>query len=225
MQNSVHCYFATLQHLTDVEDVKFVINYDYPNSSEDYIHRIGRTARSTKTGTAYTFFTPNNIKQVSDLISVLREANQAINPKLLQLVEDRGSGRSRGRGGMKDDRRDRYSAGKRGGFNTFRDRENYDRGYSSLLKRDFGAKTQNGVYSAANYTNGSFGSNFVSAGIQTSFRTGNPTGTYQNGYDSTQQYGTNVPNMHNGMNQQAYAYPATAAAPMIGYPMPTGYSQ
>uniref|UniRef100_A0A671FDD0 RNA helicase n=1 Tax=Rhinolophus ferrumequinum TaxID=59479 RepID=A0A671FDD0_RHIFE len=76
----------------DVEDVKFVINYDYPNSSEDYIHRIGRTARSTKTGTAYTFFTPNNIKQVSDLISVLREANQAINPKLLQLVEDRGSG-------------------------------------------------------------------------------------------------------------------------------------
>ncbi|CAH6776320.1 probable ATP-dependent RNA helicase DDX5 [Meriones unguiculatus] len=210
----------------DVEDVKFVINYDYPNSSEDYIHRIGRTARSTKTGTAYTFFTPNNIKQVSDLISVLREANQAINPKLLQLVEDRGSGRSRGRGGMKDDRRDRYSAGKRGGFNTFRDRENYDRGYSSLLKRDFGAKTQNGVYSAANYTNGSFGSNFVSAGIQTSFRTGNPTGTYQNGYDSTQQYGSNVANMHNGMNQQAYAYPATAAAaPMIGYPMPTGYSQ
>lgn len=73
--------------------MKFVINYDYPNSSEDYIHRIGRTARSTKTGTAYTFFTPNNIKQVNDLISVLREANQAINPKLLQLVEDRGSGK------------------------------------------------------------------------------------------------------------------------------------
>ena len=88
-----------------------------------------------------------------------------------------------------------------------------------------GAKTQNGVYSAANYTNGSSGSNSVSAGIQSSFRTGNPTGTYQNGYDSTQQYGSNVPNMHNGMNQQAYAYPATTGAPMIGYPMPTGYSQ
>lgn len=75
---------------TDVEDVKFVINYDYPNSSEDYIHRIGRTARSQKTGTAYTFFTPNNMKQASDLISVLREANQAINPKLIQMAEDRG---------------------------------------------------------------------------------------------------------------------------------------
>uniref|UniRef100_A0A8C7ZPV1 RNA helicase n=1 Tax=Oryzias sinensis TaxID=183150 RepID=A0A8C7ZPV1_9TELE len=74
----------------NVEDVKFVINYDYPNSSEDYIHRIGRTARSQKTGTAYTFFTPNNMKQAGDLISVLREANQAINPKLIQMAEDRG---------------------------------------------------------------------------------------------------------------------------------------
>uniref|UniRef100_M3YT25 RNA helicase n=1 Tax=Mustela putorius furo TaxID=9669 RepID=M3YT25_MUSPF len=82
----------------DVEDMKFVINYDSP-SSEDYIHRIGRTAHSTKTGTAYTFFTPNNIKQVRDLISVLREANQAINPKPLQLVKyrDSNSGHSRGR--------------------------------------------------------------------------------------------------------------------------------
>jgi len=44
------------------------------------------------------------------------------------------------------------------------------------------------VFTVLNYTNGSFGSNFVSAGIQTSFRTGNPTGNYQNGYDSTQQW-------------------------------------
>ncbi len=76
--------------LTDVEDIKFVINYDYPNNSEDYIHRIGRTARSQKTGTAYTFFTPNNMKQAHDLVSVLREASQAINPKLIQMAEDRG---------------------------------------------------------------------------------------------------------------------------------------
>lgn len=90
----------------DVKDMKFVINYDYLNSSEDYICRIGRTACSTKTSTAYTFFTPNNIKQVSNLISVLREANQAINPKLLQLVEDRVSGRFRGREDVKDNPQD-----------------------------------------------------------------------------------------------------------------------
>lgn len=93
VQNPVWRPCFVLPHcntFTDVEDVKFVINYDYPNSSEDYIHRIGRTARSQKTGTAYTFFTPNNMKQASDLISVLREANQAINPKLIQMAEDRG---------------------------------------------------------------------------------------------------------------------------------------
>ncbi|KAK2894139.1 probable ATP-dependent RNA helicase DDX17 [Channa argus] len=80
----------------DVEDVKFVINYDYPNSSEDYIHRIGRTARSTNTGTAYTFFTPGNLRQARELIRVLEEARQAINPKLLQLVD---TGRGGGGGG------------------------------------------------------------------------------------------------------------------------------
>lgn len=77
----------------DVEDVKFVINYDYPSSSEDYVHRIGRTARSTNKGTAYTFFTPGNLRQARDLVRVLEEARQAINPKLLQLVDSgRGGG-------------------------------------------------------------------------------------------------------------------------------------
>ncbi|KAM9769846.1 putative ATP-dependent RNA helicase DDX17 [Menidia menidia] len=80
----------------DVEDIKFVINYDYPNSSEDYVHRIGRTARSTNKGTAYTFFTPGNMRQARDLVRVLEEARQAINPKLLQLAD---SGRGGGGGG------------------------------------------------------------------------------------------------------------------------------
>ncbi|KAL3067373.1 hypothetical protein OYC64_017165 [Pagothenia borchgrevinki] len=80
----------------DVEDIKFVINYDYPNSSEDYVHRIGRTARSTNTGTAYTFFTPGNCRQARDLVRVLTEARQAVNPKLLQLV-DSGRGGNGGR--------------------------------------------------------------------------------------------------------------------------------
>lgn len=63
-------------HLTDVEGIKYVINYDYPNSSEDYIHRIGRTGRSQSTGTSYAFFTPSNFRQAKDLVSVLQEANQ-----------------------------------------------------------------------------------------------------------------------------------------------------
>jgi len=86
----------------DVSDIKFVINFDYPACSEDYVHRIGRTARATRTGTAYTFFTPANMKQAKDLIEVLREAQQQINPKLMQMSEMAreafgGKGRSRWR--------------------------------------------------------------------------------------------------------------------------------
>lgn len=74
-----------------MEDVKFVINYDYPNNSEDYVHRIGRTGRSKRTGTAYTLFTAKNAPKARDLIAVLEEANQMVNPKLLELSNFSGN--------------------------------------------------------------------------------------------------------------------------------------
>jgi ATP-dependent RNA helicase RhlE len=39
----------------DVEGIDLVINYDVPRDAEDYVHRIGRTARAASTGTAITF--------------------------------------------------------------------------------------------------------------------------------------------------------------------------
>ncbi len=39
----------------DIDDIAIVINYDVPHDPEDYVHRIGRTARAAKTGRAYTF--------------------------------------------------------------------------------------------------------------------------------------------------------------------------
>lgn len=41
----------------DVKDITHVLNYDYPNNSEDYVHRIGRTGRAGSYGTAITLFT------------------------------------------------------------------------------------------------------------------------------------------------------------------------
>lgn len=70
----------------DVEDLQYVINYDYPNSSENYVHRIGRTGRCQQLGTAYTFFTPDNAKQARELISVLEEAGQTPSQALLDLA-------------------------------------------------------------------------------------------------------------------------------------------
>lgn len=71
----------------DVNNIKYVINYDYPMNSADYIHRIGRTGRSGNTGTAYSLLTNENGSQVRDLIEVMREANQEIDPELLQLAQ------------------------------------------------------------------------------------------------------------------------------------------
>lgn len=83
----------------DVEDVKYVINYDYPNSSEDYIHRIGRTGRCQAAGTAYAYFTLNNARQAKELMSVLEEAGQVVNPQLIELANSQrgqfGKGRQR----------------------------------------------------------------------------------------------------------------------------------
>merc|ERR1711874_610623 len=94
----------------DVDDVKFVINYDYPNNSEDYIHRIGRTGRKGNTGTSYTLFTPNNAPKARDLVSVLTEAKQVVNPKLQELVGFRGRGGG-GRGGRGGGGGGRYGGG------------------------------------------------------------------------------------------------------------------
>lgn len=39
----------------DIEDIELVINYDVPRDAEDYVHRVGRTARAASTGIAFTF--------------------------------------------------------------------------------------------------------------------------------------------------------------------------
>ncbi|CAN1354132.1 DEAD-box ATP-dependent RNA helicase 5 [Linum perenne] len=44
----------------DVPDVEVVINYSFPLTTEDYVHRIGRTGRAGKKGVAHTFFTHHN---------------------------------------------------------------------------------------------------------------------------------------------------------------------
>lgn len=73
----------------DVSDIKHVINFDYPNTTEDYVHRIGRTGRSKSSGTAYTLFTEENAAQAGDLINVLEEAKQDVDPALVEMTKIR----------------------------------------------------------------------------------------------------------------------------------------
>ncbi len=47
----------------DVEGIELVLNYDVPPDPEDYVHRIGRTARAQRTGTAITFINPDDVRR------------------------------------------------------------------------------------------------------------------------------------------------------------------
>lgn len=42
----------------DIDDISFVVNYDVPGTAQDYIHRVGRTARAGRTGAALTLVSP-----------------------------------------------------------------------------------------------------------------------------------------------------------------------
>lgn len=78
----------------DIESINLVINYDVPHDAEDYVHRIGRTARASSTGVALTFINEKNqhsFQKIEKLIA--KEINKiplpvgigegpAYNPKL-----------------------------------------------------------------------------------------------------------------------------------------------
>jgi ATP-dependent RNA helicase DeaD len=64
----------------DIDDISHVINYDVPTSPEEYLHRVGRTARAGKEGVAVTLITPSEILKLRD---VERHARTAIEPATL----------------------------------------------------------------------------------------------------------------------------------------------
>ena len=51
----------------DIDDVSHVVNYDLPNTAEDYVHRIGRTARAGKSGTAVSLLAPEEHEAFRDI--------------------------------------------------------------------------------------------------------------------------------------------------------------
>jgi ATP-dependent RNA helicase RhlE len=63
----------------DVEALGHVVNFDVPNVPEDYIHRVGRTARAELTGEAFTFVCPDEEPE-------LKAIEKAINRRLLRVT-------------------------------------------------------------------------------------------------------------------------------------------
>lgn len=76
----------------DITDVEYVINYDFPSTLEDYVHRIGRTARGDRKGTAYSLITRQHGKHVRGLCEIMRKAGQDVPPEVEALASSGGYG-------------------------------------------------------------------------------------------------------------------------------------
>jgi ATP-dependent RNA helicase RhlE len=51
----------------DIKDIDLIINYDVPEDAEDYVHRVGRTARAKGTGVALTLVNPEDMFKVQKI--------------------------------------------------------------------------------------------------------------------------------------------------------------
>ncbi len=116
----------------DIERIDTVINYDVPRDAEDYVHRIGRTARASTQGEAFTFVSENeidNFMRIEKLIGAEVEKGampEGIPEGPAYVATRRSRGRSRGAGGGKasdggdgksKNGRNRNRQGRRGGRN------------------------------------------------------------------------------------------------------------
>ncbi|OUS46360.1 P-loop containing nucleoside triphosphate hydrolase protein [Ostreococcus tauri] len=74
----------------DVEGVKLVVNYDFPNRGgvEEYVHRIGRTGRAGRLGKSVTFFTIRDGRHARGLVDVLRSSGQRVPDALANAAAD-----------------------------------------------------------------------------------------------------------------------------------------
>ena len=57
----------------DIQEIELVINYEVPHDAEDYVHRIGRTARADRTGKAITFINPKQVRNFIDIEKLIEK--------------------------------------------------------------------------------------------------------------------------------------------------------
>ncbi|HFA51693.1 MAG TPA: DEAD/DEAH box helicase [Bacteroidetes bacterium] len=80
----------------DIKGIEVVINYDVPNDPEDYVHRIGRTARADATGVALTLVSRDGMRKFSRIEHMIGMEVKRI--PLPEGIEGPSSGRGGGRG-------------------------------------------------------------------------------------------------------------------------------
>lgn len=84
----------------DIDHIGLVINFDVPNDGEDYVHRIGRTARAETDGTAFTFVTDREQRKFAAIEQLIgKEVPKATVPSELGPVPAWQPGQRHGHGG------------------------------------------------------------------------------------------------------------------------------
>ena len=121
----------------DIKDINLVVNYDVPKHAEDYVHRVGRTARASTTGVALTFVNEKDMrdfKSIEDLIE--KEIPKLALPEGLGQGPEwnprayfsrnggggRGGHRNRGKGRSNHSRKPKNSRSNRGGSSSKKSR-------------------------------------------------------------------------------------------------------
>jgi ATP-dependent RNA helicase RhlE len=78
----------------DIKELPHVVNYELPNVPEDYVHRIGRTARAGSTGAAVSLVSPDEVSLLRDIEKLLKRAIEFLPTPKFEIVEGTHTPRS-----------------------------------------------------------------------------------------------------------------------------------
>ena len=83
----------------DIEALPWVVNFDVPINAEDYIHRIGRTARAGRSGSAFTLATPDDAYALAQITKLIGKEIPRLTLEGVETPQDLGDAESSGRRG------------------------------------------------------------------------------------------------------------------------------
>ena len=139
----------------DVDDLAMVINYDLPVEAENYVHRIGRTARAGKSGKAYTFCSEQDVYNLPAIERYIEMSIPATVAYPEQMEEDKSAGMyiktENWRGDDELDNRHGYRKGRDGDIHNKR-RDGYKKGdYKKDPSRASGTAGRSGTARHSDY--------------------------------------------------------------------------
>ncbi|MDA0912835.1 MAG: DEAD/DEAH box helicase [Bacteroidetes bacterium] len=114
----------------DIDNIELVVNYDVPPNEEDYVHRIGRTARADREGEGVTLVNPDDQRRFGRIEKLIeREVPKLSLPSKIGTGPDYNPGK----GGARNDSADRFKRGNKRASNS--NRSNQGRNDSSREKK------------------------------------------------------------------------------------------